>query len=291
MIWDDRIYELLDRLADCEKLNAHGWYMLVPVTNITTLVEGLGNHDEIATIILYEITSKFYFDLENYNNDSWRDIYDNVKLLLRVDKYGSDYKKVLKKIKVNETTRNVRLQIIKIRHDKELYMKGPRAERTSQFKLDSIEIEYLRPVVFSAILRTKKEYFLYDRTQIIVYDTERNNIIINKSWHDYQSDITITLNLEGIEAIQRLHINLAYLWQYKWNYPIHEMQVGSHYDSFIIYKDGKKITEMVFENTIAINGVPKEVSDYAYGLAKEVFSILQKYGINVQEFDRAGELY
>ena len=291
MIWNDRIYELLDRYADCEKLNENGWYCLKPMTNINTLVDGLINIKEIETILLYEITSKFYFDLENYNNDSWRDIYDNVKLLLHVDKYGSDYKKVLKKIKEYGTTRNVRLQIIKIRHDKELYMNGSRrSDFSSQFKLDSIEMGYLKPVVFSAILRTKKEYFLYDRTQITVYDTENNNVLINKSCHDYQADITITMNREGIKTIQQLPMNRDYLSQYKWNYPIHEMQAGSHYDSFIFYKDGKKITEMVFENTVAINGVPKDVSDYAYGFAKEVFATLQKYGVNAQEFDRAGEL-
>ena len=292
MIWDDRIYELLDRLADCEKLHENGWWsFLDPMTSIAYLVDGLNNHDEIATILLYEITSKFYFDLENYNNDSWKDIYDNVKLLLRVDKYGSDYKKVLKIIKENETTRNVRLQIIKIRHDKELYMKGPREERSNQFKLDSIETEYLKPIVFSAILRTKQEYFLYDRTQVTVYDTERSNITINKSWKNYRADITITMNREGIEAIKHFPLNLAHLGQYRTNYPIHDMQVSGHYDTFIFYNAGKLITEMTFDNTSAINDVPKDISDYAYGLAKEMFSILQKHGVNMQEFDRSGELY
>ena len=108
-----------------------------------------------------------------------------------------------------------------------------------------------------------------------------------------------TVSEEAISAIVNMPIDFGRIWGYKWNCPIINHTVGTHNDSFLFVNSSAKTTngenartqEMLFENGKAVNEVPRNLSDYVFGLVKQVFSILKDGGIDLYELDRAGELY
>lgn len=300
MIWNDKINNLLDRLHDAEILREKGFGYGTPLSP-SFLLEGLHNHAEIETMLLYEITSKNCFELEPFEEKYGEERIECVKLLQALDSYGKDYNANLDKVKNDPVARNVRLQIIKLRHDREIFYKGGRQDiaYTAQFSLDQRETDYLKPVVFSAILRTERE-FLYDRIAVTVYDIERENVVIEKSTSNQNSIMKWTVLEETITAIKEMHIDFDRIWCYRGNYPITNHTVGTHNDSFILSSKSAKVestganantTEIVFENGKALHDVPDDVSSYVYELAKNVFSILRKGGVDLYELDREGELY
>ena len=300
MIWNDKINNLLDRLHDAEILKEKGFGYEAPFSP-SILLEGLHNQAEIETALLYEITSKCFFELEPFEEKYGKERIECVKLLQALDSYGKDYHANLVKVKNDSVARNVRLQIIKLRHDRETFYKGGRGKDTysEQYYLDLRETEYLKPMVFTAILRTCRE-FLYDRIAVTVYDIKRENVIIEKSTSNQNSVMKWTVSEETITAIKEMPIDFARIWCYRWNYPITNQAVGTHNDSFILSSNSAKeagtvtnakTTEIVFENGKALHDVPDDVSNYVYELAKNVFSILRKGGVDLYELDREGELY
>ncbi len=299
MIWTERINYLLDRLHDAEIMKEKSCGYASPISP-DVLLMNLHSKSEIETILLYEITRKHFFELEAFEEEYGKELVGRVKLLQKLDDRAMDYQNDLSKVKADSIARKVRLQIIKLRHNKEYYYNGGRQDNTytAEFFLDQKEIDYLKPVVFKAIFRTEREP-VYDRIALTIYDTEKENVIIEKCTSMQNSVMRWTVSIDVISAIADMPINFAKLWCYRWDYPITNHTVGTHNDSFIFVNSSAKSTsgenariqEMVFENGRAINGAPQEMSDYAYGLAKQVFGILKEEGMDLYEIDRAGELY